>query len=75
MVESNATTYYAVSVLKEDGNSGVSGVVKFTQVEGGLVTITAEVKGLAAGKHGFHVHQFGKSYYYFNIKSCHRKPY
>ena len=60
MVESSANTHYAVCVLNEDGGSGVSGVVKFVQTEGGKVRVTAEVKGLAEGKHGFHVHQFGK---------------
>ena len=74
MVESSAVTHYAVCVLNEDGASGVSGVVKFVQTEGGLVKITAEVKGLSAGKHGFHVHQFGK-YFPLNILSDYRKPF
>lgn len=38
----------------------VSGMLKFTQaVSGGPTTITGTVKGLSAGQHGFHVHQFG----------------
>jgi len=59
MVE-GGKTWYAVSILKEDGGSGVSGVVKFTQVEGAHVKITAEITGLKPGHHGFHIHEFGK---------------
>ena len=54
------TTHYAICMLKEDGNSGVNGCAKFVQVEGQKVQITAEMTGLTPGKHGFHVHQFGK---------------
>ena len=56
----DATTHYAICMLLPDGNSGVSGCTKFTQVEGQPVQIAAEMNGLTAGKHGFHVHQFGK---------------
>ena len=52
-------THYAICLLKEDNNSGVNGVVKFTQKEGDKVKVEAEVKGLKKGKHGFHVHEFG----------------
>ena len=58
MVE--AQTHYAVCVMNPDGDSGVSGIVKFTQVEGQKVRIVADVKGLTPGVHGFHIHQFGK---------------
>ncbi len=58
MVEGGAT-WYAVSILREDNGSGVSGIVRFTQVEGSKVRITAEVNGLKPGKHGFHIHEFG----------------
>ncbi len=54
MVE--AKVHYAVSVLNPDGGSGVSGVVKFVQTEGHKTKITAVVKGLAPGIHGFHIH-------------------
>jgi Cu/Zn superoxide dismutase len=53
-------TYYAVCVMYEDNSSGVNGVVKFIQTEGGKVRIQAELTGLKPGKHGFHVHEFGK---------------
>ncbi|XP_033635743.1 superoxide dismutase [Cu-Zn]-like [Asterias rubens] len=36
----------------------VSGKVFFEET-GGSVKVTGEVTGLAAGKHGFHVHEFG----------------
>lgn len=39
------------------GNSA-SGMVKFTEVDGGVV-IDASVTGLSPGKHGFHIHEQG----------------
>uniref|UniRef100_T2B4T7 Superoxide dismutase [Cu-Zn] n=1 Tax=Protopterus annectens TaxID=7888 RepID=T2B4T7_PROAN len=47
----------AVCVLK--GSGEVSGTVYFEQEDCGPVTIKGNIKGLAAGKHGFHVHVFG----------------
>lgn len=48
----------AVCVVHPLGDSGVKGKVTFTeQVDG--VEIVAELTGLAPGKHGFHVHQYG----------------
>ena len=55
------TTHYAICILNEDGNSGVKGITKFTQVEGQPIQMNAEMTGLTAGLHGFHVHVFGKS--------------
>ncbi len=49
-------TFYAVCVMNPDGGSGVSGIVKFTQVTGEQTRVQAEVKGLTPGKHGFHIH-------------------
>ncbi|CAD5216944.1 unnamed protein product [Bursaphelenchus xylophilus] len=46
----------AVAILQ--GDSNVSGVVWFTQKDGG-VQVDGEIKGLTPGKHGFHVHQWG----------------
>ncbi len=46
-----------VLLIPTVGNS-VTGVVRFTQVEGG-VRIVAEVSGLKPGEHGFHIHEFG----------------
>lgn len=48
----------AVAVLR--GDSPVTGTVTFTQEsENGPTTIEAKISGLTAGKHGFHVHEFG----------------
>lgn len=48
----------AVCVLQ--GTEGVSGTVHFEQgAAGAAVTVSGDIKGLAAGKHGFHVHEFG----------------
>jgi Cu-Zn family superoxide dismutase len=49
----------AVAVLiPSKGSDGVGGTILFKQ-EKGHVHVTGEVKGLAPGKHGFHIHQFG----------------
>jgi len=50
----------AVCVLAAGSSNGVSGTITFTQgCVGEPTTISGEVKGLAPGKHGFHIHQFG----------------
>lgn len=48
----------AIAVVHPLGESKVKGVVTFTQQENG-VEIVAEVTGLEAGEHGFHIHEFG----------------
>ena len=48
----------ATAVLSSTKGSTVAGLVTFTKVEGG-VNIVADVTGLAPGKHGFHIHEFG----------------
>jgi Cu-Zn family superoxide dismutase len=48
----------AVAVLHSVGKSGVSGHVVFQQV-GNRIRVTAKIRGLSPGKHGFHIHQFG----------------
>uniref|UniRef100_UPI00358F9CF7 superoxide dismutase [Cu-Zn]-like n=1 Tax=Myxine glutinosa TaxID=7769 RepID=UPI00358F9CF7 len=49
----------AVCVLR--GDSDVTGNIYMVQddAEGSAVELSGEVKHLAPGKHGFHVHQFG----------------
>jgi superoxide dismutase, Cu-Zn family len=48
----------AVCVLHSVGKSGVSGIISFQQV-GNRIHVTGKILGLAPGKHGFHVHQYG----------------
>jgi superoxide dismutase, Cu-Zn family len=48
----------AVCVLAPVGKSGVSGTIVFEE-SAGRMHISGKITGLTAGKHGFHVHQFG----------------
>ena len=48
----------AIAVVKPNQGHTVNGVVKFEATAGG-VKITWDLKGLAPGKHGFHIHEFG----------------
>uniref|UniRef100_W0FUJ3 Superoxide dismutase [Cu-Zn] n=1 Tax=Euplotes focardii TaxID=36767 RepID=W0FUJ3_EUPFO len=54
-----ATAAYALCILRPDGGSSVNGVVRFIQQAGGKTRVIAEITGLPAGLHGFHVHKFG----------------
>ena len=49
----------AVSKLDAEGDSGVSGMVSFSQEPGQPVKVEALVAGLTPGKHGFHIHTEG----------------
>lgn len=58
-MSAGGTITKAVAVLhatKSGGEAG--GVVTFTKVDGG-VRVEAEIRGLAPGGHGFHIHEFG----------------
>jgi Cu-Zn family superoxide dismutase len=48
----------AVAVLSPTKDSKVSGIVTFAAVKGG-VRVVAHISGLAPGKHGFHIHEYG----------------
>lgn len=48
----------AVALVHPTKGSQVQGTVTFSKVAGGL-RIQAEIRGLAPGKHGFHIHEFG----------------
>jgi len=48
----------AVAEIHPYQDNKISGVVTFTEVEGGI-KIVAKVHGLKSGKHGFHVHEHG----------------
>ena len=52
------TVTKAMCVLAPTQGSSVSGWVMFEQ-KAGHITVTAEVKGLTPGKHGFHIHEWG----------------
>lgn len=50
----------AVCVLAAGSDAGVTGSITFTQENAKSETVvTGEVKGLAPGHHGFHIHEFG----------------
>ena len=48
----------AIAVVQPIGANKVTGTVTFTLMDDGL-HVVADLTGLAPGKHGFHVHQFG----------------
>ncbi len=47
-----------VAVLHPTAGNKAQGTVTFTQEEGG-VRVTANITGVPAGEHGFHIHEFG----------------
>lgn len=58
VVEPEATVNKAVCVLHPTEGNDVHGLVTFTRA-GSDIKIVADLKGLAPGKHGFHIHQWG----------------
>ena len=48
----------AIAVIQPTTGNETAGIVLFTATEGG-VRVVADVTGLAPGKHGFHIHEFG----------------
>lgn len=49
----------AICVLAPEADSGVKGVVEFSQVPGQPTRYKATLSGLSDGNHGFHIHEFG----------------
>lgn len=58
LAAAKATGQVAVATVQSLGGSTVRGFVLFTPLEHG-VEINADITGLAPGKHGFHIHEFG----------------
>jgi Cu-Zn family superoxide dismutase len=54
----SAAPLKAIAVIQPTTGNKVSGTVTFTEEADG-VRIQADLTGLAPGKHGFHVHEFG----------------
>ena len=48
----------AVAVLHPTAGNTVQGVVTFVKESDGI-RVTADISGLAPGKHGFHIHKYG----------------
>lgn len=57
-LEPSATLASASAALKPASGSQVTGTVNFTESTEGL-RLVADISGLGAGKHGFHVHEKG----------------
>lgn len=53
-----ASVEEAVAEIKSFKGNQIKGIVTFTKVSNGI-RVVADVQGLAPGKHGFHVHEFG----------------
>lgn len=47
-----------ISILHQNKNN-IEGTITFEELEGERVKVKYEVKGLADGKHGFHIHEYG----------------
>ena len=54
----NSTIKRAIAVITSTKGNSVHGVVTFEEVDKG-VRVVAHLAGLAPGKHGFHIHEFG----------------
>lgn len=48
----------AIAVIHPTEGNEAHGIVTFTKVDTGI-QITADIKGLSPGKHGFHIHEYG----------------
>jgi Cu/Zn superoxide dismutase len=71
----DSKVHYAICILRSDGGSNVTGVVKFVQPEGGKTIVNAYIKNLSKGKHGFHVHEFGNLLQGCKTAGAHYNPY
>ena len=48
----------AIAVIQHTAGNDTAGIVTFTATDGG-VKVVADITGLAPGKHGFHIHEYG----------------
>ncbi len=48
----------AIAVVHGTKGNNVSGTVTFTKA-GNAINVSADIKGLKPGKHGFHIHEYG----------------
>lgn len=71
---SSASTNYATAEIKTAAGESV-GSVNFTQNADGSVRVQAQVRGLPAGEHAMHVHQFGQCAPTFGAAGEHTNPY
>jgi Cu-Zn family superoxide dismutase len=58
MMTSPAKILKAVCIIHPTTGNNVTGVITFTQTDGGIKVI-ADLQGLTKGKHGFHIHECG----------------
>lgn len=58
MQKMEETPLKAIAVVYPAKDKTVKGVITFTETEKG-VRVVAHLEGLAPGRHGFHVHEFG----------------
>ena len=47
-----------ISILHKN-KKNIEGTIQFEELEGERVKVKYEIKGLADGKHGFHIHEYG----------------
>jgi len=66
----------AIAVLLPDNNSGVSGVIRFSQSSlNNPCLIEGEIRGLSDGLHGFHIHEFGNLTQGCTTAGAHYNPF
>lgn len=57
-MDSESAPRKAICVLYGTSGNDVSGIITFTKSSSGIL-VEADVRSLAPGKHGFHIHEFG----------------
>ena len=70
----DAQSIYAICVLN-NADKGIKGLVTFEQPSSGPTVINVSFSGLAPGKHGFHIHEFGNLSNACVTAGAHFNPY